>query len=81
MSGMSGRQKIMARGVNQALRSLIADNKTLNKEDMVTIVILEACDKKHCNNIEEIDHNNKNTFSYSSNKLNLFRKIVVNSKS
>ena len=24
MSGMSGRQKIMARGVNQALRSLIA---------------------------------------------------------
>ena len=30
MSGMSGRQKIMARGVNQALRSLIAESKALN---------------------------------------------------
>ena len=30
MSGMRERQKIMARGVNQALRSLIADSKALN---------------------------------------------------
>ena len=30
MAGMNPRQKIIARGVNQALRSLIADSKALN---------------------------------------------------
>ena len=30
MTGMSARQKIIAQGVNQALRSLIADSKALN---------------------------------------------------